>query len=60
MFIQEAENYLNVCQTIIDRIDLHVQVPTLRYSELENNRSEESSVEIKEGECQEKNTAGKI
>ena len=45
---REAENYLTrLSGTLLEMIDLHVQVPTLRYSELENNRSEESSAEIK-------------
>lgn len=45
---REAENYLSrLSGPLLDRIDIHVQVPTLKYSEIENERPEESSAEIK-------------
>ena len=45
---REAENYLSrLSGPLLDRIDIHVQVPTLKYSEIENDRPEENSAEIK-------------
>ena len=39
----------------MDRIDIHIQVPTLKYTEIENEKAEESSEEIKsEGEPHQK------
>jgi len=32
----------------MDRIDIHIQVPALKYSEIENEKAEESSEEIRE------------
>lgn len=32
----------------MDRIDIHIQVPTLKYTEIENEKAEESSEEIKQ------------
>ena len=45
---RDAENYLSrLSGPLMDRIDIHVQVPTLRYSEIEGNSIEESSEEIR-------------
>lgn len=45
---RDAENYLSkLSGPLMDRIDIHIQVPTLKYSEIENAKPEESSQEIK-------------
>jgi magnesium chelatase family protein len=45
---RDAENYLSkLSGPLMDRIDIHVLVPTLRYSEMESSQAEESSQEIK-------------
>lgn len=45
---RDAENYLaRLSGPLIDRIDLSIQVPSLKYVELENEKPEESSKEIK-------------
>lgn len=45
---RDAENYLSrLSGPLMDRIDIHIQVPTLKYSEIENAEPEESSREIK-------------
>lgn len=45
---RDAENYLSrLSGPLMDRIDIHIQVPTLKYSEIENAIQEESSEEIK-------------
>jgi magnesium chelatase family protein len=45
---RDAENYLSrLSGPLMDRIDIHIQVPTLKYAEIENERVEESSMEIK-------------
>ncbi len=45
---RDAENYLSrLSGPLMDRIDIHVHVPTLRYIEIENAKPEESSEEIK-------------
>lgn len=45
---RDAENYLSrLSGPLMDRIDIHIQVPTLKYTELENDKAEESSAEIK-------------
>ncbi len=45
---RDAENYLSrLSGPLMDRIDIHVHVPTLRYIEIENSKPEESSEEIK-------------
>ncbi|MGI6084369.1 MAG: YifB family Mg chelatase-like AAA ATPase [Acetivibrionales bacterium] len=46
---RDAENYLSrLSGPLMDRIDIHIQVPTLKYSEIENEKVEESSLEIKQ------------
>ncbi len=46
---KDAENYLSrLSGPLMDRIDIHIQVPTLKYAEIENEKAEESSKEIKE------------
>ncbi|NLL67965.1 MAG: YifB family Mg chelatase-like AAA ATPase, partial [Clostridiaceae bacterium] len=46
---RDAENYLSrLSGPLMDRIDLHIQVPTLKYAEIENEKVEESSQEIKQ------------
>ncbi len=45
---RDAENYLSrLSGPLMDRIDIHVLVPTLRYSEMENSEVEEGSGDIK-------------
>mgnify|MGYP000941587784 FL=1 len=45
---RDAERYLGrLSGPLMDRIDIQVQVPTIRYSDLENRREEESSEDIK-------------
>ena len=45
---RDAENYLSrLSGPLMDRIDIHIQVPTLKYTEIENEKAEESSEEIK-------------
>ena len=45
---KDAENYLSrLSGPFMDRIDIHIQVPTLRYSEIEAAEPEEGSEEIK-------------
>ncbi|NLX63514.1 MAG: YifB family Mg chelatase-like AAA ATPase, partial [Clostridiaceae bacterium] len=45
---KDAENYLSrLSGPLMDRIDMHILVPTLKYNELENEKVEESSEEIK-------------
>ncbi len=45
---RDAENYLSrLSGPLMDRIDIHVHVPTLRYIEIENSKPEEPSEEIK-------------
>ena len=45
---KDAENYLSrLSGPFMDRIDIHIQVPTLKYSEIEAAEPEESSEEIK-------------
>lgn len=45
---RDAENYLSrLSGPLMDRIDIHVQVPTLKYSEIESADAEESSVDIR-------------
>jgi len=45
---RDAENYLSrLSGPLMDRIDIHIQVPTLKYNEIENEKVEESSEEIK-------------
>ncbi len=46
--LRDAENYLSrLSGPLMDRIDIHIQVPSLKYSEINNSNSEESSSEIK-------------
>lgn len=46
---RDAENYLSrLSGPLMDRIDIHIQVPTLKYTEIENEKAEESSEEIKQ------------
>ncbi|NMA66147.1 MAG: YifB family Mg chelatase-like AAA ATPase, partial [Clostridiaceae bacterium] len=46
--LKDAENYLlRLSGPLMDRIDIHIQVPSLKYSEIDNTKSEESSLEIK-------------
>jgi len=46
---RDAENYLSrLSGPLMDRIDIHIQVPALKYSEIENEKAEESSEEIRE------------
>lgn len=46
---REAERYLGrLSGPLMDRIDIQVHVPTIRYSDLESRSREETSVEIKE------------
>lgn len=41
---RDAENYLSrLSGPLMDRIDIHIQVPTLKYMEIENEKEEESS-----------------
>lgn len=41
-------NYLNkISGPLMDRIDLHIEVDSINYEDLSNNRLEESSIEIK-------------
>jgi magnesium chelatase family protein len=45
---KDAENYLSrLSGPLMDRIDIHIQVPTLKYIEIENEKTEESSEEIR-------------
>ena len=45
---RDAENYLSrLSGPLMDRIDIHIQVPTLKYAELESEKAEETSAEIK-------------
>lgn len=45
---KDAENYLSrLSGPLMDRIDIHIQVPTLKYIEIENEKAEESSEDIK-------------
>jgi len=45
---RDAENYLSrLSGPLMDRIDIHIQVPTLKYNEIENETVEESSEEIR-------------
>jgi magnesium chelatase family protein len=45
---RDAENYLSrLSGPLMDRIDIHIQVPTLKYSEIEASLPEEGSQEIK-------------
>jgi len=45
---RDAENYLSrLSGPLMDRIDIHILVPTLKYSEIESEKAEESSEEIK-------------
>jgi len=45
---RDAENYLSrLSGPLMDRIDIHIQVPTLKYNDIENEMVEESSAEIK-------------
>lgn len=45
---KDAENYLSrLSGPLMDRIDIHIQVPTLKYSELEDEKAEESSETIR-------------
>ncbi len=46
--LRDAENYLSrLSGPIMDRIDIHIQVPSLKYSEIDNSKPEESSSEIR-------------
>ncbi|NLZ80187.1 MAG: YifB family Mg chelatase-like AAA ATPase [Clostridiales bacterium] len=45
---KDAENYLaRLSGPLMDRIDIHIQVPALKYVEIENERTEESSEKIR-------------
>jgi magnesium chelatase family protein len=45
---KDAENYLSrLSGPFMDRIDIHIQVPTLKYNEFQSMKPEESSAEIK-------------
>ncbi len=45
---RDAENYLSrLSGPLMDRIDIHIQVPTLKYIEIENAKPEERSETIK-------------
>jgi len=49
---REAEHYLGrLSGPLMDRIDIQVQVPTIRYSDLESRSGEESSEAIKKRVC---------
>ncbi len=46
--VKDAENYLSrLSGPLMDRIDIHIQVPTLKYIEIENEKLDESSEVIK-------------
>lgn len=46
---RDAENYLSrLSGPLMDRIDIHVLVPTLKYSEIESTQAEESSQAIRQ------------
>jgi magnesium chelatase family protein len=46
---RDAESYLSrISGPMMDRIDIHIQVPTLKYSDLESNAIEESSSTIRD------------
>ncbi|HHW22574.1 MAG TPA: YifB family Mg chelatase-like AAA ATPase [Clostridiaceae bacterium] len=45
---KDAENYLSrLSGPLMDRIDIHIQVPTLKYTEIESGKPEETSEEIR-------------
>ncbi len=45
---KDAENYLSrLSGPLMDRIDIHIQVPTIKYTEIESSKPEETSEEIR-------------
>lgn len=45
---KDAENYLSrLSGPLMDRIDMHIQVPTLKYTEIETEKAEEGSETIR-------------